>query len=93
MIKTKTLACPTIVILQKSKLVDIQDPLKLDMYSIANGCVVLSRGDKVQALGYNPRNTKEIYQKILYKKTTTELYILRSAIQVEQGGKKNTLRF
>ena len=93
LIKTKTLACPSIMILKKSMDVDMQDPLELEMYSIANSCLVLSREDKVQAIGYDSRNSKEIFQKILYKKTSTELYILRSAIEVEQGGKKNTLRF
>ena len=93
LIKTKTLACPSIVLLQKAVQEDMSDPLKLQMYSIAHACVVLSREDKVQALGYDPRNSKEMYQKIFYTKTSTELYILKSAIQIEQGGKKNTLRF
>ena len=93
LIKTKTLACPTIEILQKSMDIDMQDPLELEMYSIAHSCIVVSHKDKIQAIGYDPRNSKEIFQKILYKKTSTQLYMLRSAIQVEQGGKKNTLRF
>ena len=93
LIKTKTLACPSILILEKSMTIEMQNPLELEMYSIAHSCLILSREDKVQAIGYDPRNSKEIFQKILYKKTSTELYILRSSIQVEQGGKKNTLRF
>lgn len=93
LIKKQTLACPTKLILQKSVEIDLSDPLKLEMYAISNECVVLGREDKVQALGYDPRNAKEIFQKILYKKTGVELYILREAIQVEQGGKHNTYRF
>jgi len=93
MIKNKTLACPTVLLLQKAKLVDLQDPLQLEMYSIANGCVVLTRGEQIEAVGYDPRNSKEIYQKILYKQTNNELYILRDSIDVEQGGKKNIYRF
>ena len=93
MIKNKTLACPSIMILQQLIQKDMQDPLKLEMYAISNSCVVLTRGDIVEALGYDPRNSEEIYQKILYKKTSTQLYILREAIHVEQGGKKNRLRF
>jgi len=93
LVKRKTLACPTVILVQKAMQEDMQDPLRLEMYSIAHGCVVLSREDKIQAVGYNPRNSKEIFQKIIYKKTATELFVLRSAIQIEQGGKKNTLRF
>ncbi len=92
-ITVKTLACPSIVTLQKSMQEDLKDPLKLEMYSIANSCVVLSKGDKVEALGYDPRNAKGIYQRVLYKKTNTELYMRRSAILVEQSGKKNSIRF
>ena len=92
-IKTKTLACPTIVLLEKSMQEDMQEPLKLEMYSIAHNCVILSRDDKVQAIGYDPSSSKEIFQKIFYKKTSAELFIFRSAIEIEQGGKKNTLRF
>lgn len=39
----------------------MQDPFELEMYSIANACVILSRGDEVEAIGYDPRNSKEIY--------------------------------
>ena len=93
MLKKKTLACPSVLLLQKAMKVDLTDPLELEMYSIANGCAILSRSDKVEALGYDPRNAKDIYQKIYYKKTNSQLYLLRSAITVEQGGKKNRVRF
>jgi hypothetical protein len=92
-VKSKSLACPSVVILQKAADVDMEDPLALEMYSIANECVVLSRDDTIEALGYDPRNSKEIYQKIFYRETNSELYILRGAIVVEQGGKKNGFRF
>ncbi|SFV61229.1 hypothetical protein MNB_SM-4-956 [hydrothermal vent metagenome] len=93
MIKYKALACPSIDLLKKAQKIDIQDSLKLEMFSIANSCVILSKEDRVEALGYDPRNSKDIFQEILYKKTSTVLYILREAIHVEQGGKKNTYRF
>ena len=93
MIKNKSLACPTELILKKAVKIDLSDPLTLEMYAVSNGCVVLGREDKIQALGYDPHNAKDIYQKILYKKTGVELYILREAIEVEQGGKHNTYRF
>jgi len=89
----ETLACPSVLILQKAVQEDMQDALKLEMYAITHGCVVLSRNDSIEALGYDPRNSKEIYQRILYKKTNSELYLLRSSILVEQGGKKNNFRF
>lgn len=92
-IKTKTLGCPTIEALKNAP-VDVQEsPMALSMYAISSGCEIISRRDKVEAIGYDPRNEKEIFQKIIYNRTNTTLYILRSAITVEQGGKKNGIRF
>jgi len=93
MIKNKTLGCPSLDVLKKSFELDINDPLALEMFSIANSCSVLSKEDKVEAIGYDPRNSKDQFQEIFYKKTNTKLFILRSAIFVEQGGKHNTYRF
>lgn len=92
-IKYKTLACPSVELLKKAQDVDMKDSLKLEMYAISNNCVVLSREDHIKALGYDPANSKDIFQQILYKKTSTELYIVRDAIHIEQAGKKNTYRF
>ena len=89
----KTLACPTIDSLKKFQTKDTTDTLKLEMYTIANNCIILSKGDEIEALGYDPRNSKEIFQKILYKRTSKEFYLLRKSILVEQGGKKNRIRF
>ena len=89
----KTLACPTIDALTKAPVETNSNPLELQMYTIAKSCVVLSREDKVEAIGYDPRNSKEIYQEVIYKRTGTQLFMLRSAILVEQGGKKNSYRF
>jgi hypothetical protein len=89
----KTLACPSVVLLQKALQEDMKDPLNLEMYAIANNCVILDKSDEIEAIGYDPRNSKEIYQQILRKKTGRELYLLRSTIAVEQGGKKDTMRF
>ena len=89
----KTLACPSLLLLQKSVQEDMQDALRLEMYAIANNCVVLSKQDGVEAIGYDPLNSKDIYQKVLYKKTGVELYMLKSSLQVEQAGKKATYRF
>ena len=89
----KTLGCPTMMALQKAPADNPENYLSLNMYSIANNCVIISKRDKVEAIGYDPRNSKEIFQKILYKKTGVELYIKSSTIQVEQGGKKSSYRF
>jgi len=89
----KTLACPSVVHLQKAVQEDVRDPLKIEMYAIANDCVILNKNDTVKALGYDPRNSKEMFQQILLKKMNQELYILRSTISVEQGGKKSIMRF
>ena len=93
MIKKNSLACPTIVQLKKAPLDSSEDIMQLSMYSIANGCEILGKQDKVLAIGYDPNNSKEIYQKILHKKTGKYLFLLRSSIQVEQDGKKASYRF
>ena len=89
----KALACPTQDALKKAPVETTSNSLELEMYVIANGCVILSREDKIEAIGYDPRNSKELYQQVVYKRTGTQLYILRSSILVEQGGKKNSYRF
>ncbi len=93
MMKKKTLACPTIKQLQNAPLDTAENYMELSMYAIANDCEVLSKRAKIQAIGYDPRNSKEIYQKIIYKKTGKYLYLRRSTIQIEQDGKKAIYRF
>ena len=92
-INKKTLACPSIDSLKKAPLHKEADALDLSMYIIANDCLMLFKTSKVEAIGYDSRNSSEIYQKILDKKSAKTLYILRSAIFVEQGGKKAHLTF
>jgi len=92
-INKKTLACPTIDKLKKAPVDDKSDSLDLSMYVIASDCLLLSKSSEVEAVGYDPRNSTEIFQKIVDKKSGKILYILRSSIFVEQGGKNNTLRF
>ena len=87
----KSLACPSIMLLKKAPLGD--DYLGLNLYAISNNCVILSKNSKIQAIGYDPQNKKVQYQEILYKNTGAILYMLRSQMQVEQGGKKSTYRF
>jgi hypothetical protein len=93
MMKKKTLACPSIEQLQKAPLDKDENSMNLSMYAIANDCQIIDKRDKVEAIGYDPTNSKEIYQQILYKKTGIHLYILKSTIQVEQDGKKGSYRF
>jgi hypothetical protein len=92
-INKETLACPDIDKLKKAPVYKEADPLKLNMYVIANDCEILTKHSDIEAIGYDPRNSTEIFQKILDKKSGNILYILRSSIFVEQGGKKNSLKF
>jgi len=89
----ETLGCPTISLLQKAPTAAADDVLGLNMYAIAHDCVVINRRDSVEAQGYDPRNSKEIFQQIIYHKTGVYLYIERAAIYVEQDGKKGVVRF
>ena len=92
-INKKTLACPDIDKLKKAPVHKGADPLDLSMYVIANDCKILTKDTEVEAIGYDPRNSTEIYQQVLDKKSGNILYILRSSIFVEQSGKKNSLKF
>ena len=92
-VNTKTIGCPTVEQLQKARLIDVNDALSLDMYVIANNCIVLSKGENVEVLGYDPQNSKEQFQKVLYKKTNDTLFLLRSVLTIEQGGMKSSYRF
>ncbi|WP_321777597.1 hypothetical protein [Sulfurimonas sp.] len=92
-IKKKTLACPSVLQLQKAPMNTADNYLNLSMYAIANDCVIVSKRDDVEAIGYDSLNSKDIYQKILYKKIGVYLYIIKSSIQIEQEGKKSTFRF
>ena len=90
----KTIGCPTIDSLKKAPVENaMSDPMDLSLFVIANGCEILSRRDSVEAIGYDPLNSQETYIKILYKKTGAYLYMPRSALSVEQDGKKGTYRF
>ena len=79
--------------LKKAPLDEGNNSLELSMYAIAKDCMIISKRDKVEAIGYDSLNSKEIYQKILYKKTDVYLYIRSSSISVEQAGKKGVVRF
>jgi len=92
-VKIKTMACPSVMLLQKAPVDTGDNYLDISMYAIANNCVVLSKDDHIRAVGYNANNSKEIFQKILYEKTGVYLYVKRSAIIIEEEGKKSTWRF
>lgn len=92
-INKKTLACPSIESLKKAPLKSLEDPLALSMYAIANGCEVLAKKEHVEVLGYDPRNSQNLFQKIIHNKTGATLYLRSSAIDIEQGGKKNSIKF
>lgn len=89
----KTLACPSIDILKKAPTDGSSNSLDLSMYVVANDCVILFKSSEIQAIGYDARNSTEIFQKILDKKSGKILYTPRSSIFVEQDGKKAVLRF
>lgn len=95
-VKENTLACPSIEQLKKAPLNTKKNSLDLSMYAISNNCIILTKRDKVEAIGSlddDIRNSKEIYQKIMYKKTGVILYMKRSALGIEKGGKKASYRF
>ncbi len=88
----RTLACKTMDALKKAPM-DEEDPLKLNMYAIADECIILSRDSQIQVLGYDARNTKKMYVQIVDKRTGYSFYVLKSKIQIEQGGEEANYRF
>jgi len=92
-VKKKALACPTIVQLQKAPADTKENYLDLNMYIIANSCIVLSKQDSIEAVDYNANNSKDLFTKIIYKKTGVLLYVRSTSILVEQDGKKGKFRF
>jgi len=88
----KSFACKTMDALQKAP-VDEDDYLNLNMYAIAHDCIILSKNSQIQVLGYDPRNSQDIYVQIVDKRTGFSFYVRKSKIQIEQGGKKASYRF
>ena len=91
--KKKSLACPSVMLHQKAPKEQGDSGMDLTIYTIANNCEIVSRRDQIEAIGYDPASSHEIYQKIIYQRTGKELFMLRKNIFVEQGGKKNIFRF
>jgi len=92
-VKRKTIACPSVMILQKLPVDTGDNYLDINMYAMANGCVLLTKKSSIESLGYNANNSQEIYQEIIYRKTGVHLFVKRSEIIIEKFGKKSTWRF
>jgi hypothetical protein len=92
-VKKTSLACPNIDVLKKVGLELEDDPLKLDMYIIANNCVVLERGESIKILDWDGTNNEKIFQKILYNKTGTVMYVRSSSVEIEQAGQNDRIKF
>ena len=92
-VKRKAFACPSIMLLEKAPVDTVDNYMDLNMYAIANNCVILTNRSSIEAVEYNANNSKELYQKIIYKKTGVLLYVPSSSIIVEQAGRKGSWRF
>ncbi len=93
LITKKTLACPSVEALRNAPVDAMDDPMALSMFSIANDCEILSRRSSVEALGYDPMNADDKFVQIIYLHNGKTLYVNRAAINIEQAGKRNGLRF
>jgi len=92
-IKAQTIGCPNVEIFKRITKETQNDYVKLNLFAMSNDCVLLSQQDKVEAIDYDPANSKTLYMKILYKKTGRVLFVPQNSIYVEQPGKKNMFRF
>ena len=92
-VKYKTLACPSIMVLQKVPADTGDNYLDINMYAIANDCVLLTKKSSIESIGYNSNNSQDIYQEIIYRKTGVHLFVKRSDIIIEKFGRKSTFRF
>jgi len=91
--KERTLGCPSVMLLQKAPHDTEDDYISLNMYAIANDCVLLTKKSSIESIGYNANNAKDIYQEIIYRKTGVHLFVKRSDIIIEKFGRKSSFRF
>ncbi|RLA73110.1 MAG: hypothetical protein DRG24_01130 [Epsilonproteobacteria bacterium] len=92
-IKSQTIGCPTVDVLKNISKETDNDYVKINLFAMANDCLLLSQKDKVEAIDYDPVNEKTLYIKIIHKQSGKVLFVPSSEIYIEQSGKKNTFRF
>ena len=92
-IKAQTVACPTVEIFKNLAKETENDYVKLNLFAMANDCLILSKKDKVEAIDYDPANDNALYMKIVHKQSGKILFVPSNALYIEKPGKKNTLRF
>ena len=92
-VKGETLACPSISTLKNAEYETEGDFVKVNLYAIKNNCYILNRSDSIQAIGFDVASEQNLIIKIKYNKTSQILYIQRKAVQIEQPGNKNIIRF
>ena len=92
-VKYKTLACPSVVALEKVPADTGDNYLDIQMYAIANSCVLLTKSSSIESVGYNANNSEDIYQEIIYRKTGVHLFVKRSMLIIEKFGRDATYRF
>ena len=92
-VKYKTYGCPTVVQLEKMPVDTADNYLDIQMYAIANNCVLLTKKSSIESVGYNANNSQDIYQEVIYRKTGVHLFVKRSMIIIEKFGRDATLRF
>jgi len=92
-IKEQTVGCPTIEILKNIPKETANDYIKLNLFTMANDCMILSRNDKVEAIDYDPANNVALFMKIVHKQSGKILFVPTEDLYIEQPGKKNIFRF
>ena len=92
-VKNRTMACPSVMLLQKAPLETKDNYMNLNMYAISNSCIFLTKESSIESVGYNANNSKDIFQEIIYRKTGVHLFVKRSEIIIEKFGRKSTIRF
>jgi len=92
-IKAQTIGCPTVDVLKNISKETENDYVKINLFAMANDCLLLSQKDKVEAIDYDSANETALYIKIIHKQSGKVLFVPSSDIYIEQPGKKNTFRF
>ncbi|BDY13588.1 hypothetical protein HCR_19000 [Hydrogenimonas cancrithermarum] len=90
-IKSTTVACPTVEILEGLEKSDA-DFKEKNFYIMQQGCVVLTPKDKIHVLSPDASCCGK-YLRISIDRTNDIMYVNKYDVFVEQGGTKNILRF
>ena len=92
-ITMQTLACKQLKDMHALPKESMTDYTALNRYVQTHDCIVVSESDDVQVVRENGTSLKGLFYRIVVARTGERYYVQKSAVQLEQPGKKNTFSF